>query len=152
MPAKRRSKSATASRVRSRNLPVAVASIRPATRGSTEVVTATALKSRPLVIREAFGLYQKDFARLVNASVRSLAEWESGEKSPGLAALKRYAELERLHAGLSTVLGPDSAGIGEWLLQPNPAFENQKPLNVIDDGGIDRIWRMIFEVGSGSPT
>jgi hypothetical protein len=42
--------------------------------------------------------------------------------------------------------------IGTWLDTPNPAFDGLKPVEVIERGEIDRIWRMVHEVGSGEPT
>jgi hypothetical protein len=35
---------------------------------------------------------------------------------------------------------------------PNPAFEQLKPIEVIERGHIDRIWEMIFEFRSGAAT
>ena len=41
--------------------------------------------------------------------------------------------------------------IGPWLLQPNPAFDGSTPLQVIERGESDRLWRMIYELESGQP-
>jgi hypothetical protein len=32
---------------------------------------------------------------------------------------------------------------------PNPAFEGQSPIQVIERGEADRIWRMIIQIDSG---
>ncbi len=40
--------------------------------------------------------------------------------------------------------------IGEWLKRPNPAFEGSTPLQVIERGETDRIWRMIWELQTGN--
>ena len=50
---------------------------------------------------------------------------------------------------LSRVMQDDF--IGEWLQAPNPAFAGLKPLEVVERGEIDRIWRMIYELESGEP-
>ena len=44
----------------------------------------------------------------------------------------------------------EAKAIGEWLKRPNPAFEGSTPLQVIERGETDRIWRMIWELQSGN--
>ena len=48
------------------------------------------------------------------------------------------------------IMKPDH--VGEWLDTPNEAFSGLKPLDLIERGEIDRLWRMIFEVQSGART
>jgi hypothetical protein len=43
---------------------------------------------------------------------------------------------------------PDHVGL--WLDTPNEAFSGLKPLDLIERGEIDRLWRMIFEGESGA--
>jgi len=59
-------------------------------------------------------------------------------------------ELQRLREGLEAVMEPGY--IGEWLQSPNDSFNGLKPLEVIERGQIDRIWRMIHLLESGVPT
>lgn len=59
-------------------------------------------------------------------------------------------ELCRLQEGLARVMKP--AFIPQWLHTPNEAFEGLKPLEVIERGQINRIWRMLFYLESGVPT
>lgn len=56
-------------------------------------------------------------------------------------------ELQRLQDKLAGVM--DKKYIAEWLQTPNSAFDNLKPLEVIERGEDDRIWRMIFYMESG---
>jgi hypothetical protein len=42
--------------------------------------------------------------------------------------------------------------VGPWLDTPNDAFSGLKPLDLIERGEMDRLWRMIFEVESGALT
>jgi hypothetical protein len=58
-------------------------------------------------------------------------------------------ELQRLQQALAGVIKPTY--VGEWLQNPNPAFDGLKPLEVIERGQIDRIWRMIHLLESGEP-
>jgi hypothetical protein len=46
---------------------------------------------------------------------------------------------------------PSRFGIGPWLKDPNPAFDGSTPLQVIERGETDRIWRMVYELESGEP-
>ena len=41
--------------------------------------------------------------------------------------------------------------IGAWLREPNAAFDGTTPLQVIERGEGDRLWRMIYEMESGQP-
>ena len=56
-------------------------------------------------------------------------------------------EVERFQERLAEVVEPES--IQQWLESPNQAFEGLKPLEVIEGGKIDRLWTMIFYLGSG---
>ena len=44
-----------------------------------------------------------------------------------------------------------SENIGPWLKEPNPTFDGSTPLQVVERGESDRIWRMLYEVESGEP-
>jgi len=86
------------------------------------------------------------FSRLAGFSERAIADWESGKpvSEPGL---RRIRELERFRDRLSEIVAPDA--IPSWLDTPNEAFENLKPLEIIERGEIDRLWNMIFYLESG---
>lgn len=58
-------------------------------------------------------------------------------------------EVKRLFAALERLVSPEA--IGEWLRDTNPAFEGSTPLQVIERGESDRIWRMVYELESGEP-
>ncbi len=80
-------------------------------------------------------------------SVRALAGWEGETQKPGEQARVRLVEMERLLTALSKVIRQEV--IAEWLNTPNPAFEGLKPLEVVERGQVDRLWRMIFHLESG---
>ena len=56
-------------------------------------------------------------------------------------------EMDRLLDGLARVMQP--AQVGHWLKSPNPAFDGSTPLQLVERGEIDRIWRMLFDLESG---
>lgn len=101
-------------------------------------------------VRSGFGLSREKFARIAGASVRALANWESGELAPNEAARLKLVELDRLRRALEGVL--DSGAIPAWIDQPNAAFDGLKPLEVLERGEVDRLWRMVFLLESGAAT
>jgi transcriptional regulator with XRE-family HTH domain len=99
-------------------------------------------------LRKLFGLTRSQFSRMAGYSERAIAEWEAG-KPPGDAGRQRIIELDRLRQGLARIM--NDAFIGEWLLTPNAAFNGLKPVEVIERGETDRLWRMIYLAESGVP-
>jgi DNA-binding transcriptional regulator YiaG len=100
-------------------------------------------------VRERLGLTQELFARLAGISVRTVAECEGG-RAPAAAKSQRMTEVRRLQEALARVIRPNF--IGPWLQTPNEAFSGLKPIEVVERGEMDRIWRMIYELESGIPT
>jgi len=99
-------------------------------------------------LRGRLGLTQELFARVSGHSTRTIVEWERTEKLA--ASVQRLIEIQRLQQALAGVMRADF--IGAWLETPNEAFSGLKPIEVIERGEVDRIWRMIYELESGVPT
>jgi DNA-binding transcriptional regulator YiaG len=128
---------------------------------TTKSRSATATKARHVALRgkqspvdvktlrKLLGLNRKQFARLTAASERAVADWENHQPiSP--VNQKSLRESERLCRALMKIMKPDH--VGEWLNAPNEAFLGLKPLDLIERGELDRLWRMIFEIESGALT
>jgi hypothetical protein len=98
--------------------------------------------------RTHFHLPQPLLVRLTGFSPRSVTKWSQGEP-PSPKQEKALAEMDRLLDGLSRVMEP--AHVGRWLKQPNPAFDGSTPLQVVERGESDRIWRMLYDLESGQP-
>ncbi|MEW6304925.1 MAG: antitoxin Xre/MbcA/ParS toxin-binding domain-containing protein [Verrucomicrobiota bacterium] len=96
---------------------------------------------------DSFGVTQDSFTRLTGFSPRAVAHWVGGQ-TPGNSAQQRFTELTRLFDALAEMV--DAKAIGDWLKQPNPAFDGSTPLQVIERGETDRIWRMIWELQTGN--
>jgi len=79
-------------------------------------------------------------------SERTLAKLERGQELND-SNKKHLSEIERLTEALEKVIDPDA--VGRWLQQPNEALGGLKPLELVERGEIDRIWRMIFHLESG---
>lgn len=98
--------------------------------------------------RAQFHVTQALLVRLTGFSARSVAKWGQSE-TPSAKQEKALVELDRLFDGLSRVIEP--AQVGRWLTQPNPAFDGSTPLQLVERGEMDRLWRMLYDVESGQP-
>lgn len=101
-----------------------------------------------LELRHKLRMAREVFGRLVNVSVRTIADVETNQKK--VAKLQRnYVEVDRLCDSLSEVVDP--ASLGNWFNTPNDAFGALKPIEVIERGEIDRLWEMFYRLRSGMP-
>jgi transcriptional regulator with XRE-family HTH domain len=99
-----------------------------------------------LGVRSSLGFSQEELARVTGYSVRAIAGWEAGKKLSG-AARQKVVETDRLRAALAEIM--PAAEVGTWMRAPNPAFEGQTPIQVIERGETDRIWLMIVQIDAG---
>jgi hypothetical protein len=95
-----------------------------------------------------FRVVRPDLTRMIGYSLRSIDKWAAGERIAA-APKRRLEEAQRLMDALADIMEPKA--VGEWLKTPNDAFEGSTPLQVIERGESDRIWRMIFLVETGEP-
>ena len=58
-------------------------------------------------------------------------------------------EFDRVVDRLARMMEP--AQVQRWLRQPNAAFDGSTPLQVVERGEMDRIWRMLYNLESGQP-
>lgn len=86
--------------------------------------------------------------RMTGFSLRAVSNWSQGSK-PSSSTARRLTEIKRLLAALEKLVSPEA--IGPWLKEANPAFDGSTPLQVIERGETDRLWRMIYELQSGEP-
>ncbi|MDQ6859798.1 MAG: MbcA/ParS/Xre antitoxin family protein [Verrucomicrobiota bacterium] len=99
-------------------------------------------------LSDKFGLRQETLSRMTGFSLRAVAGWASG-KAPSAPVRRALTEMDRLLDSLSRLMKPKE--VGHWLKEPNPAFDGSTPVQVIERGQIDRIWRMLYFVESGEP-
>ena len=95
-----------------------------------------------------YGISCDTLTRMTGFSLRAVSNWSQGSK-PSSSTGRRLAETKRLFAALEKLVSPEA--IGPWLKDPNPAFDGSTPLQVIERGETDRIWRMVYELESGEP-
>lgn len=85
---------------------------------------------------------------MAGLSVRNISDIETGKKRPTPQDLRRINELGRLRKNLAAIM--KAAFISQWLQQPVDGFGGLKPIEVIERGEIDRIWRMIYHIQGGA--
>jgi hypothetical protein len=115
-----------------------------------DISSANGKVRRPEAIREfcrEVNITMDTFTRLVGASRRAVATWLAGNP-PNRANQRNVSEMSRLFDALAEVV--PASQIGPWLDIPNPAFEGSTPLQVIERGESDRLWRMIWELRMGN--
>lgn len=103
----------------------------------------------PLRIRSDFGFSQEEFGRLVGISTRKISSLETSKQSPSLEDVRRVTELSRLHAELSQVI--EASAIPSWMKTPNEYFDGLSPMEVVQRGESDRIYRMAWRLQEGIP-
>jgi DNA-binding transcriptional regulator YiaG len=99
-------------------------------------------------IANKFGLQQETLSRMTGFSLRAVANWNSG-KSPSAPVRRALVEMDRLLDSLSRLMKPKD--VGRWLKEPNPALDGSTPVQVIERGQTDRIWRLLYFLESGEP-
>lgn len=99
-------------------------------------------------ITDRFGVRRETLSRMTGFSPRAVAEWAKG-KEPSAPAKKIFVEMDRLLDALARLMQPKE--VGRWLKEPNPALDGSTPVQVIERGQMDRIWRMLYYAESGEP-
>jgi transcriptional regulator with XRE-family HTH domain len=93
--------------------------------------------------RRRLGLRQEELARVLGCSTRSVAGWEAGSPVTGAARLK-VLEVDRLARALAQIMPEDR--VGGWMRAPNAAFDGQTPIQLVERGASDLLWRMIHQI------
>ena len=58
-------------------------------------------------------------------------------------------DIEQLVEAIGDLM--DKATFQNWLQEPNETFDGLTPIEVIERGGIERLWNMVFELRTGMP-
>lgn len=98
-------------------------------------------------LRAEFGITRRSLSRLTGLSERTLATWESGG-AVGASAERAVTAAGRLLRALAEVIRRDA--IAGWLDEPSDGFGGLKPIEVVERGEADRLWRMTYFLGSGT--
>lgn len=105
-------------------------------------------RTQKLELRARLQMPRPIFGKIVNVAERTIADVEAGKNSIG--KLKRpYNEVYRLYEALSDVIAPEF--LGQWFQTPNESFDGHTPMDLIEQGEIDQLWNMVFELQTGMP-
>lgn len=99
-------------------------------------------------LAKKFGLRQETLSRMTGFSLRAVAGWAGGKK-PSAPVQRALTEMDRMLDALGKLMEPKN--VGRWLKEPNPALDGSTPVQVIERGQSDRIWRLLYFVESGEP-
>ena len=64
----------------------------------------------------------------------------------------KEAKLILFKKKLSEIVDDNEEFIDSWLQQPNAAFNNRKPIDLINEDNYDPLYAMIYRIGSGEPS
>jgi hypothetical protein len=98
-------------------------------------------------LRQGFELNQAEFALMGAMALRTLQGWESGRSEPSGTHLKTLREFAKLLAALRRYWEPGT--LGRWLRCPNQLWAGHRPLDLIREGHLDMVWRLIYALGDG---
>lgn len=99
-------------------------------------------------LTDKFGLRQETVSRLTGFSLRAVAAWSKG-KTHSNSVRRALVEMDRLLDSLARLMRPQD--VGRWLKEPNSALDGSSPVQVIERGQGDRIWRLLYFLESGEP-
>ncbi len=99
-------------------------------------------------LADRFGLRQETVSRLTGFSLRAVADWSKG-KTHSNSVRRALVEMDRLLDSLARLMKPQD--VGRWLKEPNSALDGSSPVQVIERGQGDRIWRLLYFLESGEP-
>ena len=86
-------------------------------------------------------------ARALSVSRRSISGWLSGQEPERINRV-RINEFGRLVAELRTIMEPER--LKSWWYEPVAYFGGSAPLQFLERGETDRLWRMIWEIREGN--
>jgi hypothetical protein len=100
----------------------------------------------PALAKEA-GMNYDMLAKALSVSRRSISGWLSGQEPERINRV-RINEFGRLVAELRSIIKPEN--LKTWWYQPVESFGGSTPLQVLERGETDRLWRMIWEIREGN--
>ena len=98
-------------------------------------------------LSRTYHLSNEALSRVTGASPRSISYWNAGI-APQRSSAQKLKEVTRLFDALADIIKSNT--IASWLQRPNKEFDGSTPLQVIERGESDRLWRMIWQLREGN--
>lgn len=109
--------------------------------------TAGALAHKVGELTAAAALTYEEIGRIVDASPRSVARWQSGEVVPQPLNKQRLIELAYVAQALQELLEPAEANL--WMFTPNRALAHDTPADRIRSGEYKAVLDLIDAIADG---
>ena len=116
-------------------------------RASSSLIASRETKPDLRRLLRTYNLSNEAVSRVTGASPRTVSYWNAGV-APQRSSAQKIREVTRLFDALSDIIKAKS--IGPWLQRPNDAFDGSTPLQVMERGENDRLWRMIWQIREGN--
>jgi transcriptional regulator with XRE-family HTH domain len=99
---------------------------------------------------EALGLTYRQIAAAIGADESTLHRWRSGESEPRSVFRSRMDALHEFQQELLDLVAPGAAR--QWLRTPVPALDGRTPLDLLDQGRIEPLMRLLMRMNLGIST
>ncbi|HEU4884341.1 MAG TPA: antitoxin Xre/MbcA/ParS toxin-binding domain-containing protein [Longimicrobium sp.] len=99
---------------------------------------------------DALGLTYRQLAAAIGADESTLHRWRSGESEPRSVFLSRMDALHEFQQELFDLVPPGTAR--EWLRAPMPALDGRRPVELLDEGRIETLTRLLMRMNLGTST
>lgn len=107
---------------------------------------ATAFATEAAYVKELGQLETPDIARATGADLTTVRAWLRDDRSPSGRYAERLAELSFIVERLSRVVRRDYIRV--WLLKPNAAMADDKPVDLIGQGEYRVVSRVVAALES----
>jgi hypothetical protein len=111
---------------------------------------AGALAHKVAELTASAALSYEDIGRIVDASARSVARWQSGDVVPQRLNKQRLIELAYVAQALQEVFEPQDANL--WIFSPNRALKHDAPADRIRAGDYKVVLDLIEAMADGVVT
>jgi transcriptional regulator with XRE-family HTH domain len=99
---------------------------------------------------DALGLTYRQLAAAIGADESTLHRWRSGESEPRSIFRGRMDALHEFQQELLDAVPPAAAR--EWLRTPVPALEGRRPVDLLEQGRIEPLTRLLMRINLGTST
>jgi transcriptional regulator with XRE-family HTH domain len=98
-------------------------------------------------VNENLGLTYRQIAAALGADESTLHRWRAGESEPRQVYVRRLEALKELQDELLDAMRP--AGARAWLNVAVPALNGRRPLDLLMEGNIEQVTRVVMRLNLG---
>ena len=116
-------------------------------------MTVHALATQLRYLEEAhdvLGLTYRQVAAAIGADESTLHRWRAGDTGPRTVFLSRMDALHEFQQELLDLVPPAAAG--EWLRTPIEALDGRRPADLLEEGRIEPLTRLLMRMNLGTST